>query len=309
LRRRMKAAAHAEGLAQAQKDKAQRKEAAAAQRIRRQAESGAARGDAVHAVGSGASEAVAPPAVSIAVVPAAQLGCLSPHLAEDMVQVASDYQASNSFGSNSDDPSASSSDDDSEEAQNEGHEEDATNALILAPPPPSDVILLGHLPAPFPPEIPGAAAAAPSAPSAADFDTTSAVELPGFLTTTTAGAVPASLRLSAAEERLLRWHFQAVHHGVQPVLVGACRRHCKQMFKSDIDHTVREILQRLTELQHRAKTKAHSEAEAAAAAVKDLPATSKGKNLLAPAVCERTEAGTEAVPHGLDPLRVRGGQY
>jgi len=73
--------------------------------------------------------------------------------------------------------------------------------------------------------------------------------------------VPSSMKLTAHESSLLLWHFQAQHHGIQPHLVGACRRHCRQMFKKHIDKLVVQIIQELhrfhLRLQERDRHKAH----------------------------------------------------
>ena len=121
--------------------------------------------------------------------------------------------------------------------------DDPENVFVAASALPSTHVV-GHFPPATPPLISSALSAveSPSTPE-------SGVHMLRSL------AIPSSLKLTPAEQALLNWHFQSQHHGLQPRLVGAVKRHCKQMWRKEIDQRVEAMLKELHRLDQRARSR------------------------------------------------------
>jgi ribosomal protein L7Ae-like RNA K-turn-binding protein len=150
--------------------------------------------------------------------------------------VSAEHDQDDSDGASSD----AASEENDVEAPAAKEDEDPENVFVAAPALPS-----AHLVAHFPSATPPVVSSAPSAASSSTHE--SGVHMLRSL------AIPSSLKLSPAEQALLNWHFQSQHHGLQPRLVGAVKRHCKQMWRKEIDSRVEAMLKELHRLDARAK--------------------------------------------------------
>jgi ribosomal protein L7Ae-like RNA K-turn-binding protein len=167
------------------------------------------------------------------------------------------------------DSDANTSTESGSDAEGEDSESDSECEFVPAAPLPSSSHPLGHLPSATPPQPPPASDV--TASSSSSSTSSSAPRLQMFRSQ----RIPSSLVLTAHEEALLRWHFQSEHHGVQPSLQGAVKRHCKQMFKAHINQQTVAILKELRRFSVRLKERDPKRAALRLTYVSGLKQTSK----------------------------------